>query len=148
MKRLRQYVETAGFRLLLAAARLAPRRPWLALGALRATLWLPFRWQCRLGAWLGSLMYHLHGRRRQITATNIGLCFPELDPPARLVVWAFRRWILGLRQNSGLHWSLVWNEFAGRLGTHDGRVAMSGFTEMMQHFQRHARRAWLRENTR
>ena len=40
----------------------------------------------------------------------------ELDPAEHLAVWAFRRWASGLSENSGRHWSLVWNEFRRRLG--------------------------------
>ena len=40
----------------------------------------------------------------------------ELDPSERLIVWAFRRWVLGLRQNNGEHWAFVWNEFARQFG--------------------------------
>ncbi len=63
-----------------------------------------------------------------------------LGPSERLMVTAYRRWILGLRENRGAHWSLMWNEFAGRLGSHDGRIAMAAFFDVMHELQLHARR--------
>jgi Kdo2-lipid IVA lauroyltransferase/acyltransferase len=53
-----------------------------------AVLWLlwrllPARGLGLVGAWLGGVLYFLAPRRRSIAATNLGLCFPELDPQAR-----------------------------------------------------------------
>ena len=73
---------------------LAPRYwgTWLALGLLRLLTLLPYRWQVRIGASLGGLLYHLGKRRRRITETNIARCFPELDIGAQkaLVKRTFR----------------------------------------------------------
>ncbi len=73
---------------------LAPRYwgTWLALGLLRLLTLLPYRWQVRIGASLGGLLYHLGKRRRRITETNIARCLPELDIGAQkaLVKRTFR----------------------------------------------------------
>ena len=49
------------------------------LGVLRCAIMLPYAWQCRLGSGLGIALYHLHRKRRNIVATNIRLCFPDLS---------------------------------------------------------------------
>lgn len=64
----------------------------------------------------------------------------ELDPSERLIVWAFRRWVLGLRENRGEHWSFVWNEFARQFGAREGKEALSGFAALIKGLQCHARR--------
>ncbi len=56
-----------------------------------ALLWLswrllPARVLGSLGAALGALLYYLAGDRRRIAATNLRLCFPEMDAPARDLV--------------------------------------------------------------
>ena len=68
-----------------AARYLAPRHwpTWLALGLLRLTVLLPFPWLLRLGAALGDLLYLALPARRRIAATNLRLCFPELDEAQR-----------------------------------------------------------------
>lgn len=73
---------------------LAPRYwgTWIALGLLRLLTLFPYRWQVRIGASLGGLLYHLGIRRRRITETNIARCFPQLDIGAQklLVKHTFR----------------------------------------------------------
>jgi Kdo2-lipid IVA lauroyltransferase/acyltransferase len=44
---------------------------------------LPLPWLARLGEGLGLAFYCLGRERRQITLTNLALCFPELDEAAR-----------------------------------------------------------------
>ncbi len=56
------------------------------------------------------------------------------------MVWSFRRWVLGLKQNTGDHWNFVWNEFARQLGSKDGRDALTGFAGLIKTIQCHARR--------
>ena len=64
----------------------------------------------------------------------------ELDASEQLIVWAFRRWALGLRRNDSTHWSLVWNEFARQFGVADGKEAMSAFAGLVRGLLAHARR--------
>jgi hypothetical protein len=64
----------------------------------------------------------------------------ELDSSERLIVWSFRRWVLGLRENRGEHWSLVWNEFTRLFGAREGKEALSGFAALLKGVQCHARR--------
>ncbi len=65
---------------------LAPRHwlSWLGLGLLRATsAALPVGAQLTLGAWLGRLSIPFARRRRNITAINLALCFPDLPDADR-----------------------------------------------------------------
>ncbi|MFQ5784533.1 MAG: hypothetical protein ACE5H8_06885 [Alphaproteobacteria bacterium] len=64
----------------------------------------------------------------------------ELDPAERLIVWAFRRWVLGLLENKGGYWSCVWNEFARQFGARDGKEALSSFATLIKGLQCYARR--------
>ena len=56
---------------------------WLAMGLLRCLVWLPYRTQLAAGRCLGTVVRLFAHRRRQITAANIALCFPELAPAAQ-----------------------------------------------------------------
>lgn len=73
---------------------IAPRYwpTWIGIGLLRLCTYLPFRWQQTLGFVIGQLGYYLVKSRRNITSTNIRLCFPELSRKERrhLVVQTFR----------------------------------------------------------
>lgn len=51
----------------------------LGLGLLKLTGRLPYALQWRLGITLGELMYRFARGRREIAATNLKLCFPELS---------------------------------------------------------------------
>lgn len=56
---------------------------WIALGLLRLGTLLPLRGQLAVGRWLGRRLHRFMHRRRRIAATNLRLCFPDLDEPAR-----------------------------------------------------------------
>lgn len=64
----------------------------------------------------------------------------ELAQSERLIVRAYRHWVLGLRENAGEHWSLVWSELARELGPAEGGVALSAFAALVLELQRDARR--------
>lgn len=51
----------------------------VGLGILRVLALLPFPLNVRLGKGIGSFLFMLPTSRRQVTETNIELCFPELD---------------------------------------------------------------------
>ena len=64
---------------------LSPRHwpTWLGIaGGWTLARW-PWALQRRVGPVLGDAMYHLLRGRRNIAATNLALCFPELDAGAR-----------------------------------------------------------------
>ncbi|WP_303902559.1 LpxL/LpxP family Kdo(2)-lipid IV(A) lauroyl/palmitoleoyl acyltransferase [Thiohalomonas denitrificans] len=86
---------------------LSPRHwpMWLALGFLRTCVALPYRWQVKLGAGLGALLYRLLPSRRRIARTNLELAFPELDGAERerLVQRVFRSGGISIFE-SGLSW--------------------------------------------
>jgi len=56
---------------------------WCALAALRLLALLPFRCVLHTGSVIGRLLYFTAPRRRRIAATNLALCFPDLDARAR-----------------------------------------------------------------
>lgn len=64
---------------------LSPRQwpAWAGVGFIWLIAHLPFRWLMRLGRLAGRLALHLNPERRRIAATNIALCFPELDANAQ-----------------------------------------------------------------
>ncbi|MBL4722102.1 MAG: hypothetical protein JKY20_13365 [Alphaproteobacteria bacterium] len=64
----------------------------------------------------------------------------ELDPSEIFIVWSFRRWATGLRQNNGVHWKLIWNEFSRQFGTRNSSKALTEFVTIMRMIQAHARR--------
>lgn len=93
---------------------LAPRYwpTWFALGLLRLGTLLPFGAQLALGRWLGRRLHRFARRRRRIAETNLRLCFPELDEPAR------RRLLLAHFESLGMGFmetALSWWGSAGRL---------------------------------
>lgn len=63
----------------------APRHwaAWIGVGFIWLIAHLPFRTLMRLGRVAGRLALHLNPERRRIAATNIALCFPELDEAAQ-----------------------------------------------------------------
>lgn len=56
---------------------------WLGIGLMRLVIRLPYRLQLFFGRILGRLFKWLSPYRRTIVATNLGLCFPELDARER-----------------------------------------------------------------
>jgi len=55
----------------------------LAFATMWLLHWLPLPWLARLGRGFGALLYWLAKERRQVTLTNLRLCFPELDETRR-----------------------------------------------------------------
>lgn len=64
----------------------------------------------------------------------------DLEPGEEILVRAFRRWVLGLRENTGEQWSSVWNDFARRFGARDAKEALTGLAGIVKGLQCHARR--------
>ncbi|TAN02852.1 MAG: LpxL/LpxP family Kdo(2)-lipid IV(A) lauroyl/palmitoleoyl acyltransferase [Rhodanobacteraceae bacterium] len=64
---------------------LAPRHwlAWLAIGFIKALVWLPARWVVATGATFGALVSPLLHARRHVIARNLEVCFPELDARQR-----------------------------------------------------------------
>ncbi|MBN8412218.1 LpxL/LpxP family Kdo(2)-lipid IV(A) lauroyl/palmitoleoyl acyltransferase [Halomonas denitrificans] len=56
---------------------------YLAIAGMRVSAWLPWRVKLGLGRLTGLAAWRFAKRRRQITETNIRLCFPELDEAAQ-----------------------------------------------------------------
>jgi hypothetical protein len=64
----------------------------------------------------------------------------EWDDAENLVVWAFRRWVLGLRQGAPEQWHTVWRGLRRRCGEAAGREATAALAEMIEELRRIARR--------
>ncbi len=64
----------------------------------------------------------------------------DLSHPEKFVVWSFRRWLLGLVDNSARHWMFVWHEFETQMGDVDGKAALANFAKLARCLQLHARR--------
>jgi hypothetical protein len=55
-----------------------------------------------------------------------------LAPSERLLVWTFRRWAVGFRENSDHHWSLVWREFKRVFGASEAEPALAAFAGLFK----------------
>ena len=64
----------------------------------------------------------------------------ELEASERLIVWAVRRWVAGLRCNDGAQWQLVGREFRRQFNGQDGIRALAGFARLIDGLQHGARR--------
>ncbi len=109
----------------LAAERLRPG--WrLLFAAARALARLPYRWQMAIARAASWPLAALAGRRREVVATNIALCFPELDASAqsRLVARNLRSTAISLFETS-----LAW--FAPQAVTR-GIVEVDGVEHLQQ----------------
>lgn len=64
---------------------LAPRfwGIWLALGALRVVVLMPYPVQASIGRRIGRVALRLASRRRRIAERNLAMCFPDLDQDQR-----------------------------------------------------------------
>ena len=57
---------------------------WLFVGWLRLTAALPWQVAIVIHRWIGRAVWHLLPGRRLVVVRNLEICFPELDPRARL----------------------------------------------------------------
>ena len=57
---------------------------WLFVGWLRLTAALPWQATIVIHRWIGRAVWHLLPGRRFVVVRNLEICFPELDPRARL----------------------------------------------------------------
>lgn len=55
---------------------------WLLVAVMRASCWLPYPAQIRIGRGIGRLMHRALKKRRLIARRNIELCFPDVDGQA------------------------------------------------------------------
>jgi len=80
--------------------------PGWAVWLLRMLGWLPLTWAQAMGGWLGLLTFWSNGRSREVTDTNLALCFPEMptDERRRLSRQAFRETGRGLAE-MGAMWT-------------------------------------------
>jgi hypothetical protein len=64
----------------------------------------------------------------------------ELTRPERLIVSAFRRWILGWIENDASHWKLVSHDFTEAFGPRSATAALASFGRFVNILRLNARR--------
>lgn len=64
----------------------------------------------------------------------------ELSEGERLVVWSYRRWVVGMQTHEEGHWIRVWRELGCVLGTESARATLGGLQRMIREVAMHARR--------
>jgi hypothetical protein len=64
----------------------------------------------------------------------------EHDDAETLTVWAFRRWVMGLRYQAPDQWQTVWRGLHRRCGEAAGREATAALAEMIEELRRTSRR--------
>src|SRR5690242_4599917 len=64
----------------------------------------------------------------------------EHEDAETLIVWAFRRWVLGLRNRAPEQWDTVWRGMARRCGEAAGRETTAALAETIEALRRTARR--------
>ncbi|GAB3341585.1 LpxL/LpxP family Kdo(2)-lipid IV(A) lauroyl/palmitoleoyl acyltransferase [Marilutibacter aestuarii] len=82
---------------------------WIGVGLMAAAGRLPWPLQRGLGRALGALAFALAGSRRRAAATNVALCFPELDEAGRrrLVRESFRDLGIGFLEFARAWWGTI-----------------------------------------
>ena len=65
---------------------------------------------------------------------------PEQEDVESLIVWAFRRWVLGVRHQAPEQWDIVWRGLQRRCGEPVAREAAAALAEMIEALRRTARR--------
>lgn len=98
---------------------------WLFYGAMRLSVFLPFRIQTLLGRLLGHCLMAISPQRRRIARINLGLCFPEWDEKKVKQV---------LRQNAGAMGLSVF-EFAMAHWYSDDRIRQISEIEGVENLQ-------------
>ncbi len=70
---------------LFSRSLLAPRLwpAWLGVGVMKLIAMLPWKMLMAIGRALGAVIERFPSPRREVAATNIALCFPELDAAAQ-----------------------------------------------------------------
>lgn len=81
----------------------------------------------------------MHKQRYGTSNRPLPATTAELDAGERLILRAFRYWVVGLAEDAGTQLSLAWNELARDLGAEHGKAAMSGLIGLVRELQ-HARR--------
>ena len=64
----------------------------------------------------------------------------ELSESERLLVWSYRRWIVGMRTREEIHWTLVWREVSCIFGEDSVRSVLGGLQSIIAGIGLHARR--------
>jgi len=80
---------------------------WLGVACGWLTAYLPYSWQMVCGRLIGVLAWHTMPYRRQITHTNIALCFPNLEQIEQLKLARehFQSLGMGLIETAAAWWS-------------------------------------------
>lgn len=59
---------------------------WLMIGIFWLICQLPYRWQLKLGAGIGKLIYRFSKKARHVGEVNLRLCFPEKSAKERTII--------------------------------------------------------------
>jgi KDO2-lipid IV(A) lauroyltransferase len=94
---------------------------WLAVGITRALAPLPLEALLAIGRALGRLAFVAVPIRRAVTLRNLGLCFPELDEPAR------RRLARGCYESLGMGLFEAIFSYYSPQRRFDGRYTLEGW---------------------
>ena len=68
------------------------------------------------------------------------MAMQALSEGERLVVWSYRRWVIGMQTHEEGHWIRVWRELGCVLGVDGARNALAGLQRMIREVALHARR--------
>ena len=64
----------------------------------------------------------------------------DLSESERLLVWSYRRWIVGMRTREEIHWTLAWREVSCIFGADSVRSVLGGLQSIIAGIGLHARR--------
>lgn len=64
----------------------------------------------------------------------------DMKEPERLIIWSYRRWVLGLQTHEESYWERVWRELSCVLGEDRTRTVLSGLQKIIASIGHHARR--------
>lgn len=113
----------------------------MVVGLLRLVSCLPWRWQLGIGRIIGRFARPIARRRRQITAANLALCFPELsaDERKRLLAAHFDSLGIGIIEAVNGWWKPTpWLaerlQFEGLENLHQALAAGRGALLLTAHF--------------
>lgn len=65
----------------------------------------------------------------------------EATETERLLIWSYRRWVLGMRTHEEGHWMRVWRELNCCFGKETARTILSGLQGIISGIGNHARRS-------
>jgi KDO2-lipid IV(A) lauroyltransferase len=103
---------------------------WIGIGILWLITRLPYRWQIKIGETLGRMLYRLPTKLKQITETNIKLCFPDYTQEQRTTLAKKNFAALGVGViEAGMAWWLPDDKLRLLYKVHGYEHAEAGFAK-------------------